>query len=323
MNLVRLAAAVVLGVGIASPVLAAPSLPEGWQSTLNRDNPLVGKIWAVDRKAFVTPEEMAADIGSARFVLAGETHDNPDHHRLQAWILSALAEGGRKPAVVFEMIPADKAAALKDYLASDPRDASGMGTALAWEKRGWPAWSMYRPIAEAALAAHLPMAAGDLSRDTLKRFRSEGLAALGERTAKHWGLETPLSPAGLETLKQDLREGHCDLLPEPALDAMVPVQRARDASLAEGLLSNATRDGAVLIAGRGHVRRDMAAPWYLRAREPGASIRIVAMVEAEDGETSPADYLPAPELYDYLWFTPKAERSDKCAELKEQFGKKK
>ncbi|MEI2384713.1 ChaN family lipoprotein [Breoghania sp. JC706] len=322
MTRVRFAAAAALSLALSSPALATPPLPEAWQSTLNRDNPLVGKIWSVGKQAFVTPEALAGDIASARFVLAGETHDNADHHLRQAWIVSALTEAGRKPAVVFEMISADEAGALKSYLAGTPKNASAMGKALKWKERGWPDWAMYQPIADAALAAGLPMAPGDLSRETVKRFRKEGLGALGKGIAESWGLETPLPAAGQETLKQDLRDGHCGLLPEPAVEAMVPVQRARDASFADGLIANATADGAVLIAGRGHVRGDMAVPWYLRARAPEASIRIVAMVEAEQGQSDPADYLPAPGVYDYLWFTPKAERPDKCEELKARFGKK-
>ncbi len=323
MTLVHFAAAAALGVVLAGSAHAAPALPDGWQATLNRDNPLIGRIWSVKGGDFVSPDELADDVASAHFVLAGETHDNPDHHLRQAWIVSVLADAGRKPAVVYEMIPANKAAALADYLATSPEDGSGMGKALDWDASGWPDWSMYQPIADAALAARMPMAAGDLSRKVLKDFRTDGLAALGEGIAQKWRISTPLDEAGIETLKQDLRDGHCGLLPEPAVDAMVPIQRARDASLADGMIEYATEGGAVLIAGRGHVRADMAAPWYLRERAPDASMLIVAMMEAEAGENEPADYLPAPGLYDYIWFTPKAKRADKCAELRERFKPKK
>ncbi|WP_319771911.1 ChaN family lipoprotein [Breoghania sp.] len=319
----RIFASVAVCTLLAPAAHALPPLTQDWQATLNRDNPLLGRIWSVKEGDFVTPDVLARDIASARFVLAGETHDNPDHHLRQAWIVSVLAEAGRKPAIVYEMIPADKSAALADYLATSPKDGSGMGKALDWDASGWPAWSMYQPIADAALAAHMPMAAGDLSRKVLKDFRTDGLEALGPDVLKKWRVSTPLPEAGLETLKQDLRDGHCGLLPEPAVDAMVPIQRARDASLADGMIENATEDGAVLIAGRGHVRADMAAPWYLRQRAPDAAMLIVAMVELEAGESEPSDYMPAPGLYDYIWFTPKAERADKCEELRARFKPKK
>ncbi|MDJ0931328.1 ChaN family lipoprotein [Breoghania sp.] len=322
MILLHLAATAVCAMLVAPALAALPNLPKDWQAPLNRDNPLIGKIWSVKQKAFVAPEELAKDIVTARFVLAGETHDNPDHHLRQAWIVSVLTDAGRKPAVAFEIIPIDKAEALSSYLATDPADGSEMGTTLDWDKSGWPDWSMYRPIADAALAAKLPMVAGDVSKTALKRFRKEGVDAFGKDTVKRWEIEKPLPETALETLKQELRDGHCNLLPEPAVTAMVPVQRARDASLADALIANAGTDGAVLIAGRGRVRAYMAVPWYLRERAPDASMRIVAMVEIEAGETDPADYLPALGIYDYIWFTPKAERTDKCAELKERFKKK-
>ena len=51
-----------------------------------------------------------ADIAAARdFVLLGEKHDNPDHHRLQAWMIDALVARGRRPAIAMEMLDAEQA----------------------------------------------------------------------------------------------------------------------------------------------------------------------------------------------------------------------
>jgi hypothetical protein len=79
------------------------------------------------------------------------------------------------------------------------------------------------------------------------------------------------------------------------------------------------KDGAVLIAGAGHVRRDIAVPIYLRARAPGASVVSIAFTEVQAGtedagayETS-AEAGPSDPVFDYLWFSPRAERKDPCA----------
>jgi hypothetical protein len=88
---------------------------------------------------------------------------------------------------------------------------------------------------------------------------------------------------------------------------MVLAQRARDAMLADNLLAT-TRDGAVLIAGVGHVRVDRGVPAYLRAREPGAVIAAVAPLEVRDDWTRPLDYaasLDGTLPYDWVWFTPR------------------
>lgn len=52
-------------------------------------------------------------LAKARFVLLGEIHANSDHHLIQALLVEALVKkGGRRPAVVFEMISPDQQADL-------------------------------------------------------------------------------------------------------------------------------------------------------------------------------------------------------------------
>ena len=94
-------------------VVIAPFLPishatakDGWTSQRFQDHPLVGTIWNSDSEA-VTISELEKALANARFVLLGEIHDNPDHHRLQAQLIDGLVRKGRRPAIVFEMIPAN------------------------------------------------------------------------------------------------------------------------------------------------------------------------------------------------------------------------
>jgi hypothetical protein len=69
------------------------------------------------------------------------------------------------------------------------------------------------------------------------------------------------------------------------------------------------------------VRRDLAVPLYLRARAPGASVTSVALTEVQVGaddvtayETTAAAGSNGP-VFDYLWFSSRAEREDPCAGL--------
>ena len=61
-----------------------------WQSLHFRDHELVGKIYASPDRQQLTLDEVKQRAAEARFVLLGEIHTNPDHHRLQAEILQAL-----------------------------------------------------------------------------------------------------------------------------------------------------------------------------------------------------------------------------------------
>ena len=139
--------------GLASG--ASPEEP--WQAPVRQDHALVGQIWDVAAGAFIDRATLVDRLRQGRFVLLGEKHDNPDHHRLQAWLLRALIAAGRRPAVGFEMFTVDDAPAIAQQLAAHPDDAVGLAEAVNWQSSGWPAWAMYQPIAEAALQAKLPI----------------------------------------------------------------------------------------------------------------------------------------------------------------------
>jgi hypothetical protein len=108
---------------------------------------------------------------------------------------------------------------------------------------------------------------------------------------------------------------------------MIMVQRARDAQMAKIMAAAPARQGAVLIAGSGHVRKDWAVPSFIKQTAPGASITSVAFLEVDPERASPADYLEAiaglGEPYDFLYFTPKADLIDRCAEMAEHMKKMK
>ncbi|HSV29537.1 MAG TPA: ChaN family lipoprotein, partial [Candidatus Omnitrophota bacterium] len=67
------------------------------------DHRLTGRIWEPASGTFVERDRVLAQAVAADAVLLGETHDNPEHHALQAWVVRELVAAGRKPVVAFEM----------------------------------------------------------------------------------------------------------------------------------------------------------------------------------------------------------------------------
>jgi uncharacterized iron-regulated protein len=285
---------------------AAP-LPE-WQSPVARDHPLVGTIHDLATASTLTPEALVARLAARRFVLLGEKHDNADHHRLQAWVVRELVAAGRRPAVAFEMFRADQGEAIARHLAAAPGDAHGLGEALDWRRSGWPPWSMYEPIAGAALEARLPLVAANLSQAATASIRRGGVSALEAATVTRLGLDRPLPDELRARMATEIHDAHCGQLPERALDGFIAVQRARDAHMAAAL-RDAGGDGAVLITGTGHVRRDMGVPRSL----PAAEVVSLAFLEVTAGTTAvPA--LP----FDYVWFTPRVDDRDPCERFRKE-----
>ncbi|MEQ8355198.1 MAG: ChaN family lipoprotein [Kiloniellaceae bacterium] len=272
------------------------------------DHPLSHSLWDTRSAERVGEKVLFAEATAAGWVVIGEKHDNAEHHRLQARVVDALGRAGRRVAVVWEMADPDHAEALRSV---NLDTVEGLGRALAWEKRGWPAWAEYQPIAEAALIHRLPMLPGKPSRDLVRRVaRGEPLSAeIASRL--DWSRRYPA--AAEADLQGALAASHCGALPVSALGPMAEVQRFWDAWMAAEM-RRATgpplnADGAVLITGRGHAREDRAVPWHL----PGDSLTL-ALVEVVADREKATDY-PSfdPDLFDFVWFTPRVDDKDPCA----------
>jgi uncharacterized iron-regulated protein len=308
---------------VLTAVLSACSATS-WQSNYGRNHPLTGRIWEVASGKFIDRHNLMMRLARAEFVLLGEKHDNPDHHRLQAEVLRGLIAAGRRPAVGFEMFSLDDAGAIANHLARAPGDAAGLGPALNWQKSGWPDWAMYQPIAEAALAAKLAIFATNLPLATARKMSRDGLA-LEPSVRRDLGLDRPLSDVMFATMAADIRNSHCGYGSAESVQTMVQVQRARDAQMAQSLIAAATADGAVLVAGAGHVRSDYGIPIYLTAKAPGQQVVSIAFVEVDQLEPEPDKYLLANAAgrapFDYLWFTPRVDDEDGCEKFKAQFEK--
>lgn len=323
----RLVLGLVLAAGCTASTMRPPpqrSVVPHWETGLGVDHPLTGVILDVAGGRRVSEAELVARVQAASIVLIGEIHDNPDHHRLQARLLQAFAAAHDAPAVVFEMLDRNKQPAVDASLVAHPRDADALGKAVAWESSGWPPWSMYRPIFEAALAAHAAILAAGIDRDDAMRIAHDGVAAFDPGLAPVFGLDVPSPPDEQASMRREMSEAHCGLLPEPMLDSMVLVQRARDALMAERLHEGTDRGrGALLIAGAGHVRRDRGVPAQL-ARAYGARALAIGLVPVRTQGTTPESYAAGFDAaalpFDFVWFTPRTEDVDRCAEMRAHVG---
>jgi len=246
-----------------------------WLAPTGRNHPLADRIWGVQAGSFVAPPELVDRLAAARFVLLGERHDNPAHHALQARLLRGMIAAGRRPAVGFEMLSTDDASAIARYLASSPKEASGLGEAVDWKRSGWPDWRLYEPIAQAALDAGLPIVATNLSRVAIEAIRRNGLAGLSGQLARQLGLELPLSPEMREAMRRELDESHCGTMDGVALERMVDIQWARDARMAEALVRGGQRDGRP-IRGRAPLRLRLVHAPGRRRRPVLAAARVSA-----------------------------------------------
>jgi len=286
----------------------APVKPYVFTTTLHADHALAGKAWDEKTHTPATLEAAEKAALDVPYVLLGEKHDNADHHRLQARALKAIVDHGRKPSVAFEMIDLDLQRAADTFIQSGSTDVDELGRVLEWDKRGWPAWSLYRPIFEVVVAAHLKIVATGLSHDQARRVVREGPGSLPEEIAERVKL-LPLEPSVAKSLDDEIKASHCGMLPDAMVPPMSIAQRVKDALMASMMQTNATPDGAVLIAGNGHVRSDRGVPTYLR--KASITISYIEVDRSNDQRSYEAD-----EPARFLVFTPRVDDNDPCAKFR-------
>jgi uncharacterized iron-regulated protein len=264
--------------------------------------------------------------GTLPILLLGEVHDNPMHHQLRAWLIAKPeCTFGCKPAseaVVFEQIRADQQPALDQFKAlaeAGGGSADDLFRLLEWDKSGWPAATIYKPLFEAVVAAKIPIFAGNLPRDRIRAVARGGPVPPEDRARLK--LDSQMPAALAEALDRELADSHCGVMPPKAISGLAAAQRYRDAYLADALLTAQKRHGfAILIAGNGHVRSDRGVPWYIRERAPWTVVTSVAILEVEEGKTDPEAYVPrdpaGKPAADLIIFTPRAERGDPCEAMR-------
>lgn len=246
-------------------------------------------------------------------VLLGETHDNAVQHRLRLQVLQRAFKAGWRPAIVMEQFDREHQADMDRARRERPRDPRYLieRAAPAQDKPGggWN-WDFYRPYVALALQYEVPLFAGNLSRADAGRIVAQGYGAVfDEATVQRLGLETG-TPVRLEAQESAIDAGHCHSLPKDLLPSMARAQLARDAVMASILQDNAAR-GVVLLAGNGHVRRDIGVPSWIDPdrRESVFAVGFLEEDDEDDNDTPAA-------AFDAIVRTAAAARPDPCAALR-------
>ncbi len=263
-----------------------PALPD-WQSHEGLQHPDLGRIVELSSGKTLTPEQLVARLVDAPKVLVGERHDNPDHHAQQRPQGSLLLEmlNPNQQAKVDQVRQALQAG-------QTPPDIL---TVLAWQP-GW-SWSLYGPLVQHALRQPCPLLAANLDRSEVMQIYSQVPTLSGQASS---------APAVRETLLAQIRESHCNLLPESQLPAMLAVQQQRDRRMTEALL--AAPQPSLLIAGSFHVRRDLGVPLHLQDLQGADGTPVLILAEIGTQITSAAA--------DFVWYTPAQPQQDHCATLR-------
>ena len=236
-------------------------------------------------------EQRLAALLPADAILLGEQHDAPDHQRVQREVVQALAARGQLAALALEMAEQGHDTS---GLPSDASEAQ-VRNALQWNDAAWP-WHAYGPAVMAAVRAGVTVLGANLPRAQMRARMADAQ------------LDTLLPGPALKAQQQAIRLGHCGMLPENQITPMTRVQIARDLVMAQTLLA-AMQPGrtALLLAGHGHVDRQLGVPQHLPS-----SLHIQAVVL---GDTQARGALPSAGRFDLIWPARPPVAKDYCAEF--------
>lgn len=230
-----------------------------------------------------------------RLLLLGEVHDNAAQHALRLKAFEAWLASGARPALLMEQFDRERQAdidRLRAEAGGKPVDAQRLIDAAAASGARWQ-WEFYRPFVRLALEHGLPIVAANVSRSEARLVATQGLAALG------FDAEVP---ADLLRAQADLIvASHCGMVDQAQGLRMAAAQVARDQFMARMLEPQRER-GAVLLAGNGHVRRDIGVPRWLSADARSRTVAIGFLEEGDDDRTA----------YDHALTTPRQAREDPC-----------
>ena len=234
-------------------------------------------------------------------ILLGEQHDAAEHQHIHQHVVARLAVDGKLGALALEMAEAGRSTAA---LKSNSTQLQ-VQQALGWNSKSWP-WAAYGPAVMVAVKAGVPVLGANLPAAQMR-------SAMADTR-----LDARLPGPALKAQQQAIRAGHCDLLPESQISPMTRIQVARDISMAR-TIQQAALPGktVVLLAGSGHVNRELGVPQHLPAdmQVKAVLLRAGPPPALEAGARAGGGQAPA---FDVIWTTPAVPEKDHCAELKDR-----
>lgn len=221
----------------------------------------------------VSPSEVVDAAREARFVLLGEDHDNPDHHRWQLHSLGMLLGARGKLVIGMEMLPRRAQPVLDRWVAGDIGEAQLLRE-TQWNKVWRFDAELYLPIFHFARLHRLPLIALNVDRGLVRDVGGKGWKAIPP--AQREGVSDPAPPS--TEYREHLRgwfEQHrrAEEPDDPAaFERFVEAQLTWDRAFAEALAQAAARDPEALVVGiigSGHLRNGHGVPHQLRALRAG------------------------------------------------------
>jgi uncharacterized iron-regulated protein len=122
-------------------------------------------------------QKILQELVKADVVYLGETHDSPEDHQAQLYILQTLYQQNQKIAIALEMFQRPYQHVIDRYLAGKITEEQLVEQSEYEERWGFP-WEYYAPILRFARANQLPVIALNAPTEVTRKVARSGLESL-------------------------------------------------------------------------------------------------------------------------------------------------
>jgi uncharacterized iron-regulated protein len=239
-----------------------------------------------------------------RYVFVGESHDQPDHHKMQAAVIEALVKRGRDVVVGFEMFTRPVQKSLAPWTLGKYTEAEFI-VESDWQKQwGFP-FEIYAPIFRATQKHRLPMVALNVPRDWVRTVGRGGYEGLTPEQRQQLPREFYLNNKEHESVFVALMGGH-----PPTSPNIYKAQVLWDEGMADTAIkyfegrAPSRNTVMVIVAGIGHGMYGQGINYRLM-RRTGEPCMTMSMIESDKPVTV------ARGLGDFVYVAPAFERPKK------------
>lgn len=232
---------------------------------------------------------IAAAADNVQYVYLGESHNNPDHHAMQASIIDALVARGRNVIVGMEMFTRPVQDQLNPWTLGWWDEATFIERS-DWKKQWGFDYSLYRPIFESVKRSKLPLIALNVPRDWVRAVGRGGFAALTPEQKKELPADLFLGNTGHKQVFEGLMGGHP--MTGPQGDNIYAAQVLWDEGMADTAIKVMAEKGAsrntvfVVVAGSGHVMFEQGINYRVKRRTGADGITVMKIDGTEPREVS-------------------------------------
>ncbi len=238
-------------------------------------------------------ENLGADVVIGRAVAAdsvllGEVHDDPENHRWQLHVLTALHAQRPRMVIGLEVFPRSVQLILDRWVAGELTEKAFL-TAVRWSEVWGYDPALYLPLFHFARMYRLPLVALNVRRKLVSRVARDGWGAVPAAEREGLGEPAPISSAYRNFLSEFFAlgahaKGGREAPGELGLSRFIEAQLTWDRAMAEAIRdAKSTHPEAlvVAVAGRGHVDHGWGISRQLSALGAPAPMILLAVAEPD------------------------------------------